>query len=129
MTRNDYEPAGAALRMARFQNSYRMKKFIFCLFVCLSASTLWAQQFGTSSKKALKQYENGRVARNQGNQGKALECFLSALKAAPEFNEVRLDIGDIYLSYGDFDNAIAYFEAFLKNAPDNKRMESWREHA
>ncbi|MBR1792435.1 MAG: OmpA family protein [Bacteroidales bacterium] len=106
-----------------------MKKFYLWIWLMLLGAIVIAQPLGTSSKKALRYYESGRVARNQGNQGKALEDFLLALKAAPEFNEVHLDIADIYLAYNSFDEAINHYEAFLKNAPDNQRMESWRDHA
>ncbi|MBQ0015357.1 MAG: PD40 domain-containing protein, partial [Bacteroidales bacterium] len=103
-------------------------RHILCImcFVVLSMTAAQAQYYGSTNKKAIKAYQSGIDAMNHGDPGKAIAKYKEALKYDPDFVEMYLSIGEIYMKAKQYNEAIAAYEAFLKA---DKRHKEWQEGA
>ena len=66
-------------------------------------------------KKTIREFEKGRDADRKGNVGNATQHYLKALEYSPDFYPAHNNLGTIYLSRQDFDEAERQFEAALKS--------------
>ncbi|MDY5969438.1 MAG: OmpA family protein [Bacteroidales bacterium] len=78
-----------------------MKRLITILSVLLLAATLHAQEYTSSNKKAVAEYEKGRAALYKGKSTEALRCFEKAAEMDPSFCEPNLMLGEWYLDAGN----------------------------
>lgn len=94
---------------------------IFIVFLCLLLPVARAQ-YSTDNKKAVSEFEKGHQMLDM-NPDKAFDHFRKALKAEPNFAEVRLTMADWYMRHDSLDQAREQYEAFL--AHDNGRHKKW----
>ncbi|MBR1517326.1 MAG: OmpA family protein [Bacteroidales bacterium] len=106
-----------------------MKKVFLLALALIGLHTLVLAQafgYGSTNKKAVRHYEAGVTAMNQGQIGDAMEHFAASLKADPNFVEVHLTMADILLEQHAYEGAIQHYEAFLKKDQKHPR---WQETA
>jgi tetratricopeptide (TPR) repeat protein len=65
-------------------------------------------------KKVVKEFERGADSQAEGKHDEAIHYFQSALKLAPNFYPAHNNLGTVYLSMSNFEQAQAEFEAVLK---------------
>ena len=61
----------------------------------------------------------GQIARTQGDDNNALDCFLAVLEINPEHFESAFNIGNIYRDKRCLAKALSWFERALKIKPDH----------
>jgi len=65
-------------------------------------------------KKTLKEFEKGVDADHKGNSDEAIQHYLKAIGDSPDFYPAHNNLGSLYLSRKQFDEAETQFEAALK---------------
>lgn len=88
-----------------------MKRLLLALAALLLAATLHAQDYTSSNKKAIKEFEKGRAAMYQGKSAEAIRCFEKAAEMDPAFCEPNLVLGEWYLDAGNKELAKKHYAA------------------
>ncbi|MFZ3266772.1 MAG: tetratricopeptide repeat protein [Terriglobales bacterium] len=73
-----------------------------------------AEYYRHFPKKTLKEFEKGQDADHKGHPDNATEHYLKALEYSPDFYPAHNNLGAIYLTRQNFDEAEHQFEAALK---------------
>jgi tetratricopeptide (TPR) repeat protein len=66
----------------------------------------------------MAQYNLGMLSVKSGQLDKAIERFNKVLEINPNRSEMYFYLGQIYVSKGEPDKAIGYYESFVKTAND-----------
>lgn len=99
------------------------KKGILFLMAALCLAGMGAHaQYTVDNKKAVGEFEKGQQLLS-GNAAKAFDHFRKALKAEPNFAEVRLTMAAWYMDHDSLDQAQEQLETFLRN--DNNKHKRW----
>lgn len=88
---------------------------LIVLLMIASTMVVWAQQYSTSDKKAIKLYERGQEALYQSRTVDAVKCFEQAVAADPHFVEANLMLAEWYLDAGQTSLAKDYYYAAVKS--------------
>ena len=88
------------------------KALILSLFLLLLMPVARAQ-YSVDNKKAVSEFEKGQQLLSS-SPAKAFDHFAKALKAAPEFSEVRLTMAAWYLDHDSLDAAERQLQDFLR---------------
>ncbi len=86
------------------------------LMILIMACAGRAQETGANSPP-VEHYEQGLVLMMSGDSPAALAEFEAALKAAPDYVDAQLAIGDLHLQTGDYGKARRAYERALKIQP------------
>ncbi len=73
------------------------------------------QDYTSSNKKAIKEYEKGRTALYQGKSTLAIKCFEEAVKIDPAFCEANITLAEWYLDAGNSTLAKQYYYAVVQS--------------
>jgi len=76
------------------------------------------REYTTSSKKAIKYFEEALRYYSAKRNVEALEILQKAIKADENFVEAHTVSGDCYADLGDFPNAIIEYQKVVNLAPD-----------
>jgi len=97
----------------------RYLTIIFIAISCFLCSESMAQrEYTTSSKKAIKYFEEALKYYSAKRNAEALEILQKAIKADENFVEAHTVAGDCYADLGDFQNAIVEYQKVVDLAPD-----------
>lgn len=97
----------------------RIGRYILVVTLSLLSSFSWAQrEYSTSSKKAIKLFEEGLIYYNSRRNAEALELMQKAIKVDENFVEAHAVSGDCYTDLGELKNAIGEYQKVVDIAPD-----------
>ncbi|MBP9153057.1 MAG: tetratricopeptide repeat protein, partial [Flavobacteriales bacterium] len=97
----------------------RYLTIILIAFGCVFSSESIAQrEYSTSSKKAIKYFEEALQYYSAKRNAEAIEILQKAIKADENFVEAYTVSGDCYADLGDFPNAIQSYQKVVDLAPD-----------
>jgi len=74
--------------------------------------------YGISSKKALKYYQEGMLQTRYRDRAKAMEAFKEAVALEPDFAHANFQLGVTYYAMHKFDEALPHFEKATSQAKD-----------
>ena len=96
-----------------------LKNLVLIITLCLFATAGFAQQpvLSTTSKAAIRLFEDGTKQYDSGNTEKAKTCLLQATEKDPGFIEAWTVLGEISAMEGDYKSAIAYYEKVIEINP------------
>lgn len=95
-----------------------MKKVWFITIILVASVNAWGQAYGTSSKKAIKQFEVARACYETMDHACVEESLLKAIKADPEFVEAYRLMAQLKFDKGEIEQAIDYFATALELDPE-----------
>lgn len=95
-----------------------MKKVWFFTIILVASVNAWGQAYGTSSKKAIKQFEVARACYETMDHACVEESLLKAIKADPEFVEAYRLMAQLKFDKGEIEQAIDYFATALELDPE-----------
>lgn len=84
----------------------------------LASINVWGQTYRTSSKKAIKQFEEARACYERMDNACVEEALLKAIKADPEFVEAYRLMAQLKFDAGEIEQAIEYFATALELDPE-----------
>jgi len=73
---------------------------------------------GTSGQDALRLIEAGHALQATGRLDEAKQCYLDAIRLAPDPARAHLNLGNVLLLQGDLQGALAAFRTAIKHKPD-----------
>jgi len=79
---------------------------------------VWGQQYSSSSKKAIKKFEEARSCYEINDQTCVEEALIKAVKADPEFVEAYQMLAQVCFDQGRMEAAIGYFTTSLEIDPE-----------
>ncbi len=94
-----------------------MKKVWFITIILVVSVNVWGQAYSTTSKKAIKQFEEARACYELLDQSCVEEALLKAIKADPEFVEAYRMMAQLKFDGGEIEQAIKYFATALELDP------------
>ncbi len=95
--------------------------FVFCLsslVLSIASVTVGQEDADDNSGEAIRLFNEGQDAHEKGEFGRAVELYIAALKAVPEFPEAELQRGSALLSLGKRDNAESAFRRAVELRED-----------
>lgn len=95
-----------------------MKKIYFIIIISIFVTSIYAQKYSSSNKKAIKFYEKARKAYSSEKNEKVIKFCKKATEADPNFVEPNLLISRVYFAKNDFDNSLKYLKTAHKIAPE-----------
>ncbi len=99
----------------------KMQSFRLCLVVVLLAMvplSALCQDYTSSNKKAIKEFEKGQTALYQGKTSAAVKCFEEAVKLDPSFCEANIILAEWYMDAGNKPLAKQYYYAAVNGNAD-----------
>ncbi len=95
-----------------------MKKLWFITIILVASVNVWGQAYRTSSKKAIKQFEEARACYERMDHACVEEALLKAIKADPEFVEAYRLMAQLKFDTREIEQAIEYFATALELDPE-----------
>ncbi|MGB0165368.1 MAG: OmpA family protein [Luteibaculum sp.] len=95
-----------------------MRATVLLILLFLQASVLFAQEFTSKDKKAIKSYQDAIVAINRGNWDQGAEYAKEAIDRDPKFIEAYLILGDYHEVSGNLEAGIQAFESAVRLDPN-----------
>ncbi len=98
--------------------SMKMQSFRLCLVAVLLAVvplSALCQDYTSSNKKAIKEFEKGQAALYQGKTSAAVKCFEEAVKLDPSFCEANIILAEWYMDAGNKPLAKQYYYAVVNS--------------
>ena len=77
-----------------------------------------ANQTSQSGQDATRLIEQGQALEAQGKPDEAMQCYLEAIRLAPNPARAHLNRGNLLLSQGDLPGALQAFRAAIEHKPD-----------
>lgn len=97
------------------------------LLLCITVTTtVGAQQYSSSDRKAVKAFEKAQQYLQQSDVTRAEQLLTTALEADEAFAEAHLSLGDLLFDQHRYNDAIAHYNRFLQLDQHHKR---WRADA
>lgn len=101
------------------EHTLSSKTYILLLLLLFSGTIAFAQRdYSTSSKKAIKIFEEGLKYYSAKRNAEAIEYMNKAIKADENFVEAHAVAGDCYTDMGDYMNAIKEYQKVVNINPD-----------
>ena len=97
-----------------------MRSLLFCIIILLiiPANSIAQYNYSTSSKKAIKAYEEALQLYNRMDYNNAVVLMEKAIKADNKFIEAHLVLAEIYTEKGESKNAISSYKNTIGINPD-----------
>jgi outer membrane protein OmpA-like peptidoglycan-associated protein len=100
-----------------------MKKILLFFCISLIFNQLLAQdKYSTTSKKAIKLYEEANELFKARRMEEGVEKLLKAVDVDPKFAEASYKLATTYLLYQQNNEAMKYFQKSVEAAPDNDKF-------
>jgi tetratricopeptide (TPR) repeat protein len=84
--------------------------------------TLWQDVVAKSPAKARAHGALGHAYQRSGRHADALQCYLAAVKRAPDDHIARNNLGTVYLTTNRPAEALEQYEAALRSSPSNPQI-------
>lgn len=88
-----------------------MKKFVFCVLICIGTFSAFAQNtLSSKNAKALSAYQRSNIAINQRLYNTAIRDLEEAIRIDPNFVEAHFRMADVYKILKDFSKSLASYQ-------------------
>ncbi len=94
-----------------------MKLLWLYIVLLVTWGNAWGQAYSTTSKRAIKQFEEARACFERMDDACVEEALLKAIKADPEFVEAYRMMAQLNFDRGEIEQAIDYFSTSLELDP------------
>ena len=95
-----------------------MKQTWLLIILLTFSGVTWGQKYGSSSKKAIKQFEEARSCYERRDDLCVEEALNKAIKADPGFVEAYRMLAQLKYEQGQLEDAIKYFSTSLEIDPE-----------
>jgi outer membrane protein OmpA-like peptidoglycan-associated protein len=102
-----------------------MKKFVFCVLICIGTFGAFAQNtLSSKNAKALSAYQRSNIAINQRLYNTAIRDLEEAIRIDPNFVEAHFRLADVYKIAKDYTKSLASYQTVQSLNPNiNKHLD------